>query len=514
MGRWSAFKKWLKTDTALLVGLALLGLALHIAFSQGYGYFRDEFYYLAASHRLDLGYLEYPAGVALIAALTRVLLGASLPALRFFPAVAGSAIILLTGLMARELGGKRFAQGLAALAALAAPVFLAAAGLLTMDVFDQLCWVLCAYFLVRILKRDEPKTWLWFGLAAGLGLEVKVTILYFAAAMIVGLLLTPARKHFKSKYLWLGGGIALLLALPYLAWQVLHGFPTLEFWREYAAGKTYPVTPVQFLWQQVLTLGISSVPLWIAGLYHTLVDREGRRLRPLGILYLLLFVVFMFQQAKFYFLAPAYPMLFAAGAFWFERLAWQKPRWYWTRDTLVYALAIGGLLSAPMALPILPVGTFIRYNGLLGGMGNVRMERQETARLPQTYADRFGWVEKAEAVRQVYEGLPPADRARACILTDNYGEAGALEFFGPDLPPVVSGHNNYHLWGPGDCTGEVIITLGFPAEELTPYFDSVEWITTAECDYCMPYEDNLPVYVCRGLMMPLREAWPAVKHYD
>ncbi len=204
-------QKWINSDAALLGGLALIGLIVHLVFSGGYGYFRDEFYYLAAARHLDFGYLEFPAGIAMITALIKALMGESQLALHFLPALAGSVTIFLAGLMARELGGKRFAQGLAALAVLAAPVFLGSAGILTMDPFDQLCWVLCAYFLVRILKRDEPKSWLWFGLAVGGGLESKVTILYFGAATIIGLLATPARKYFKSKWFWLCGGIARLL---------------------------------------------------------------------------------------------------------------------------------------------------------------------------------------------------------------------------------------------------------------------------------------------------------------
>ena len=507
-------QKWINSDAALLGGLALIGLIVHLVFSGGYGYFRDEFYYLAAARHLDFGYLEFPAGIAMITALIKALMGESQLALHFLPALAGSVTIFLAGLMARELGGKRFAQGLAALAVLAAPVFLGSAGILTMDPFDQLCWVLCAYFLVRILKRDEPKSWLWFGLAVGVGLEIKVTILYFGAATIIGLLATPARKYFKSKWFWLGGGIALLLFVPYIVWETVHGFQTLEFWREYASGKTYPVTPLGFLYQQMLTLGFSAVPLWVAGLYYTLIDHEGRSLRPLGIIFLLLFFVFMFQQAKFYFMAAAYPMMFAAGAFWFERLAQNKPRWYWTRDTLIYMLAIGGVVSAPIALPILPVETFIRYNNLLGGVGNIRSERLEIAQLPQNFADRFGWIEKVEAVQQAYESLSLDDQAKTCILAANYGEAGALEFFGEGLPPVISGHNNYYLWGTAGCTGEVIIAIGFEKEELTPFFNHVEWTTTAECQYCMPYENHLPVYTCHGLTVPIDQVWPLVKHFD
>jgi len=512
----TTLKNWLASGTGIVILLSVLKLVFHLVFSGGYGYFRDEFYYLAVSQYLDFGYLEFPPGIALIAALARTLFGTSTLALRFFPAIAGAGVIFLTGRMARELGGGRYAQGLAALAALIAPVFLGTASVLTMDAFDQFFWILSATLLLRLLKRDEPRLWLWFGAAVGLGLMFKVTILYFVLAMVLGLVLIPAWKYFKSRWLYLGGVIALLVFSPYIVWQVLHGFPTLEFWQSYATGKTYPVTPWEFIFQQVYTLQPITLPVWLAGLWFYFFTKDGKSTRPAGWIYAILFFVFMLQQAKFYFLAAAYPMLFAAGAFWFEQLAARKRRWYWVRDTLAYSLAIGGVLAAPLAVPILPVEMFIKYSALFGVSDATQTERLETAELPQQFADQFGWPEKVQAVAQAYADLPPDERSRACIFTGNYGEAGALEFWSDEygLPPVISGHNQYFLWGPGGCSGEVIITLGVDVRDLTPFFDSVEQVGIAKCQYCMPYENNLPIYVCRGLQIPLDQAWPAVKHYD
>ena len=301
----SGSRQTLLSGTALLICLALSKLILHWATSGGYGYFRDEFYYIAVSQRLQFGYLEFPPMIAFITAFTRLVLGESLFALRFFPAVAGALIVLLTGLMARELGGGRFAQILAALAVLVAPIFLTMNSMLTMDSFDELWWVLAAYIVIRILKRDVPKLWLVFGLVAGLGLMTKITMLYFGAALVIGLLLTPSRQVLASKWLWLGGLLAFSFLLPYIGWEFANGWPTLEFWKMYATGKTYPVTPVEFLLQQIIVLHPLTLPLWLAGLGYYIFSKDGRAFRPLGIAYVILFVALMAMRAKNYFLAPA-----------------------------------------------------------------------------------------------------------------------------------------------------------------------------------------------------------------
>jgi len=487
---------------------------LHWLTSGGYGYFRDEFYYIAASQRLQWGYLEFPPIIALITALPRGLLGESLFALHFFPALAGALIVLLTGLLARELGGGRFAQVLAALAVIVAPIYLGINSVLTMDSFDQLWWVMAAYIVLRLLKQDNPKLWLLFGLVAGLGLMTKVTLLYFGAALVIGLLLTPGRKYLASKWLWLGGLIAFACLLPYIGWEIANGWPTLEFWKVYAGGKTYPVTPIEFLLQQIIILHPLSLPLWLAGLGYYLFSKEGKTYRPLGIAYVALFVVFMLTQAKNYFLAPAYPMLFAAGALVIERFA-SQPRWNWLKPSYVSFVIIAGILTAPLALPVLPVETYIRYSNPFGSSAEFRTERLETAELPQHFADRFGWENLAATVARVYKSLPPEDQAKACIFGGNYGETGAINFFGKayGLPQAISGHNQHYLWGPGNCTGEVVIIVGVPNQILADIFQTVTIADTARCKYCMPYESNLPILVCRGLKVPLQEFWPRARNY-
>ncbi len=508
-------RQTLLSDTAILIYLVLLKLLLHWLTSGNYGYFRDEFYYIVASQRLDWGYLEFPPMIALITAITRTLLGESLFALHFFPSIAGALIVLLAGLMARELGGGRFAQVLAALAVLVAPIFLGMNSLLTMDSFDQLWWVLAAYIVIRILKEDKPKLWLVFGLVAGLGLMTKITILYFGAALVIGLLLTSARKHLASRWLWLGGLIAFAFLLPYLFWQFKNGWPTLEFWKFYATSKTYPVTPLEFIAQQIMILHPLTLPLWLSGLGYYLFSKEAKPYRALGVMYIVLLLTLMAIKAKNYFLAPAYPMFLVAGALVVERFA-NTPRRNWLKPFYASCVIIAGILTAPLALPVLPVETFVRYSSLLGGLGDVRIERLETAELPQYFADRFGWPEMTATVARVYQNLPPEDKAQACIFTGNYGEAGAIDFFGRayGLPQPISGHNNYFLWGPGNCTGKMVIIVGVPEPIVAGIFETVTVADTAKCKYCMPYESNLPVLVCRGLKVPIQEFWPRVRNYS
>jgi hypothetical protein len=383
--------------------------------------------------------------------------------------------------------------------------------ILTMDSFDELWWALAAYILIRLLKRDNPRLWLVFGLVAGLGLMTKITMAYFGAALVIGLLLTPARKYLGSKWLWLGGLIAFAFLVPYVIWQIKNGFPTLEFWKVYASGKTYPVTPLEFLLQQIIALNPLTLPLWLAGLGWYLV---GKPYRMLGIAYIVLFVIFMLMQAKNYFLAPAYPMLFAAGALVIERFASQSRR-NWLKPFYAACVLIVGALAAPMALPILPIEMFVQYARPLGGDAGLKSERLATADLPQHFADRFGWENLAETVARVYQSLPPDDQAQACIFAGNYGEAGAINFFGKarGLPAAISGHNQHFLWGPGSCSGQVMIVVGVPQQDLQDVFASITVGDTARCKYCMPYESNLAVLVCRGLKVPLRELWPRVRNY-
>ena len=378
-----------KSENALLAYLAIAKLLVHLLTNGNYGYFRDEFYYIAASERLDLGYLEFPPFVAFVTAFSRLMLGDSPVALRLFPSLAGALVVVLSGLMARSLGGGRFAQGLAALATLVAPSFIVMGTFLSMDAFDQLFWVSAAYVLLLILKRDQPSLWLLFGLIAGLGLLTKLSMLSFGFGVFVALLLTQSRRHLLTPWPWLGGAIGIAFLLPYVFWQIEHGWPTLEFWENYG-GKVDPASPLEFLVEQIVTMHPLTLPIWIMGLYYYLFSSAGRPYRSLGWIYVVLFVLFVIQNAKFYFLAPAYPMLFAAGALTIERFV-QRRGWGWIRPAYAATLVVGGMVVAPLvAVPALPVETLAKITGGAGGDAGVEVETREVGELPQQFADRFG----------------------------------------------------------------------------------------------------------------------------
>ena len=505
---------WNNRSNRLLASLGLIKLAIHLLTSSNYGYFRDEFYYMAASKHLAFGYVDFPPFIALLTAFVRATLGDSLPALHFFPALAGSILVVLTGLMARELGAGHFGQGLAALATLLAPQFLGVNAILSMDSFDVLAWSVVAYLVILIIKYDRPKWWLWFGLAAGIGLTIKISMLYFGFALFTGLLLTSQRKQLRTKWFWIAGIIAVAFLLPYIVWNALNGFPTLEFWRNYG-NKIIQVSPLGFIVQQILIIHPVILPIWIAGLIY-LFSKKGEAYRLFGWAYVVLLIIFTIQNAKNYFLAPIYPVLFAAGMAGVEqsmlqgRLNWIKSRPY---AACVIVLC---LLVAPLAIPVLPVEAEAAYVRALGGTG-VKSEKFDSGVLPQNFADRFGWQEMAAQTAAVYHSLPPADQANTCIFTDNYGEAGALEFYRAayDLPPVISGHNNYFLWGPQNCSGKVMIFLSQISEtELKTVFTDVQLAGTFTCQYCMSYENNLPIRIGRGARISLQQAWPGVKSFQ
>jgi len=505
----------LRSDKAMgvLLILSAIKFLLHLLTSTQFGYFRDELYYIAASKHLDWGYVDFPPFIALVTRLILGTLGESLLALHLLPALSGAVLVFLTGWMARQLGAGTFGQGLAALASLVAPQFLGVNTILSMDSFDILFWGLALYILILIFKDDTPKTWLWFGLLVGLGLTNKVTLLYFSLAMVIGLALTPQRKYFRSPWLYVGGAIAVAFLVPYLIWNALHGWPTIEFFAAYG-NKVYQASPVEFFLQQILIMHPFTFPLWVMGLIYFF-SKRGINYRSFGWMYVTLLLIFMLQHAKNYFLAPIYPVLFAAGAVSFEQIV-ETSRRAWLKSAYAILLVIGGIVIAPLAVPVLPLQATVSYVRSLSGT-NVKSEKFETGVLPQHFADRFGWDEMAAAAAKVYHSLPAADQASACIFTGNYGEAGALEFYGPryGLPHVISGHNNYYIWGPDGCSGETMILIGAgDLKDLQQVFSDVQEAGRTQCEYCMPYENDLPIYVVHGLKAPLEELWPGVKSFQ
>jgi 4-amino-4-deoxy-L-arabinose transferase-like glycosyltransferase len=500
--------------TAVIVCLSASTLLVHLYAGRHYGYFRDELYYLACSRHLAWGYVDQPPLIAWIVWLVRSLLGDSLPSIRFLPAVAGAAEVALTALIARELGGKRFAQCLAALAALVAPGILATDNLLSMNAFEPLFWMGCAWLLLRIVKTGNQRLWIWFGILAGFGLENKYSMLIFGAGIVFGLLLTPERRALRSPWLWIGGALAFLIFLPNLLWNIQHHFPFLELQANIRrSGRDVPLGPLAFLGQEILAMLPLTLPIWLAGLWFFFLAKTGKPFRALGWAWVFTAAVIVILSPRIYYLFPAFPVLFAAGGVMWE--AWlEAPRRHWLKLAYPALLLAFGAALAPIAIPVLPPETYIRYTEALH-LQQPRVETHKLGPLPQIFADQFGWEEMVATVARVYNGLPPEVRARTAIFGRNYGQAGAIDLFGPryGLPHAISGHQSYFLWGPGGYTGESVIVMAGRQQDLESRFAEVRKVASVYHPYSMPYE-HLDVFYCRGLKRPLSEIWLELKNWD
>ena len=501
-------------EPALIIFFSAVALLVHLLTNGRYGYFRDELYYIACGRHLAFGYVDQPPLSILLLRFSQILFGNSLFAIRFFPALAGAATVALTGLIARELGGRGWAIALACAASLCALFNLAVGNFFSMNAFEPLLWMGCIYLVVRVINGGSPKLWLWLGALLGLGLENKHSTVFFAAGIFVALLLTPERRYFIGKWIWFGGLIAFAIALPNILWEVQHHWPTYELLSNIAhSNKNVALSPIQFILQQIVFMNAGTLPLWLAGLSWLFGSRDGRRYMALGIIYLVMLAEFIILHGKSYYLAPAYPMLFAAGAVAFERIF--ATRMKWLKPGLLILILATGALFAPLAVPILAPGKLVAYIRAIH-LEPPRTETSHTAQLPQVFADQFGWVEMVGSVAHVYHHLRPEDRKRAAIFCQNYGEAGAIDFFGPrfGLPPAISGHQNYFLWGPRDWTGEVVLVLDTNDEDERDQFASVEDLgQIVSSPWAMSFERRAHIYLCRDLKISVHEFWPRVKKW-
>ena len=498
--------------TAIVLYIAAASFIAHMLTAARYGYFRDELYYLACARHLAFGYVDQPPMIALVTWLTVHTLGTSLYALHFLPALAGAAIVWLTALIARELGGGRFAQGLAALSIALAGVYVILAHLLTMNVFEPLLWMGCAWVVIRIIKTGNQKLWLWFGVLAGLGLENKYSMALFGFAIVVGLLATAQRKVFRSGWIWLGGAIALAIFLPNLVWNIQHHWPFIELMHNiHASGRDIVRGPVAFMGTQIFMMSPLNLPIWLAGLVFLFSTKDGKRFRVLGWAFLVVLAVTMFLHGKDYYSAPAYPMLLAAGAVVIERAAAARR---WLKPATVVALVLGTAPFLPTVLPILPLQTYLHYQEALHLAPPATEKDHLRSPLPQYYSDDLGWQQMTAAVANAYDRLPLGLRAATAIYAQNYGQAGAIDFFGPKygLPKAISGHQNYFLWGPRNYTGVGMLILGDNRKNLEKYFGQV----IHAGDFGVPYGlEHGPIWMCtqpRG--WKLKQLWPKLKTWD
>jgi hypothetical protein len=504
----------LRRSNAVIIAAASATLLVHLLTNGRYGYFRDELYFIACTRHLDTGYVDMAPLCAWILRLQTLLFGDSLFALRLSPAFAHGLTVALTGAIARELGGKAWAVGLACTAAACAMVYIVIGNFFSMNVFEPLFWMACAYLLVRIINGHSPKLWLLFGVAAGLGVENKHSFAFFGIGLIAALLLTAERRHFTQRWIWLGGVVAFAIALPNVIWQLRHDWATLELLRNVArSDKNVVLGPLQFVAQQILIVNPATLPLWLGGLVWLLAERDGRRYRVLGIAYLITLTEFIVLHGKHYYLAPVYPMLFAAGSVAAERLFAVRAQWL-RPALLAFIIGLAALL-APTIIPVLSPEKVVAYMRAIH-FEPPRTETSHTAALPQLFADQFGWEEMVSSVARAYGTLSPEDQNRVGIFCQNYGQAGAIDFFGRKfgLPASLSGHQNYYLWGPRNYTGELMLIVDSARGEEREQFQSVEDLGVVDSSpWAMPWEQRQHIYLCRGLKVPLRELWPRVKKW-
>ena len=500
---------------------AAIKLLLHIATNLwqthlGYGYFRDEMYYLICGRHLAWGYVDHGPLVALQARAAELLFGDSLTGIRMFTSLAGAGRVFLTGILAWSLGGRRPAQALAMTGVLASPQFLSIDSFLSMNSAESLFWMTCLLALILILRGGSETLWLVFGLSAGLGLLNKPSMTFFLFAVLFALLLTPQRKLLFSRWAVLGTALLILIALPNLVWQQHNHWPTLEFLLNARHSNKNPrLPPLTFLGIQILYHDPATMMIWGTGLAWLLRHKAHRWL---GLTFLLFLAQMMLLHGNHYYVSPVYPILFAAGGVAWERFFAARRS---VREDRVFAFPyIQGLIIAlavftlPWGIPVLAPATWLRYMKATH-LYALSINEHGRARnsLPLFFADRFGLGEQAAIVTRVFHALSPEDQAKAAIVGSNYGEASAVNFLGHDLPFAISGQNNYFLWGPHGATGELLIAITpQPPEVLARAYNSVVVAGHADDPWSLPGE-RVNIYILRGRHANLTEDWHNLKDY-
>ena len=488
-----------------ILAFAAVKVLFHLLTNDGYGFHRDELATIDDAKHLAWGYVAYPPVTPFLGWLAMQFADVTPSSLRFLPSVAQSLVIVLTALIARDLGGDRRAQWIAAVAAAIAPLSLAASALYQYVAFDFLWWVLIAWLVVRLVKSDDPRWWVAIGIAIGVGVMTKYTILFYVAGIVTGVFATRLRRHLSSGWLWLGAGLSLLVVAPHLVWQLQHDFITADFLdhiraRDARIGRTDGFLRDQFL----VASNPLTVPIWITGLAALAAASRFRPFRLLAWMAIVPFVLFLIARGRGYYMAPVYPMLLAAGAtqlvssFDTRRRASRRAAF-----AAIIILLLAGSSAALIVLPIAPLGSPL-----------FELAVRENSDL----AEEVGWPELVAEVARIYESLPAEERARTGILCGNYGEAGAVNLYGPayDLPPAISNVNSYWLRGPGPDPPQQLIVLGADRDDLEPLFQSVTLAGKTPVVAGVQNEetrDHPDIFLCRGLRQPWSKVWPAIRSF-
>ncbi|MBN2366444.1 MAG: phospholipid carrier-dependent glycosyltransferase [Calditrichaeota bacterium] len=496
----------------LLAGVKLLiPLLTHSDFQ----FQRDEFLYMAMADHLSWGYLEVPPFIAVISRVAGMFFGDSLFAMRFLPAFSGAVTLVLTGLIAREMGGGRFALILAGVSYLFSLVYLRMNLLLQPVTFDCLFFVLGTYLFIRILKTAEAKYWILLGIVVGFGLLNKYTMLLFGFGVATGLLFTSYRRMYLTRWPYISAGIAFLIWLPNLIWQYQHNWPFFEHMKVLAETQLSNMNPVMFLLAQLL-MNFFSAPIWLAGLYSLFFGQLSKKFRPVGWIYLSMLLLLLLLSGKVYYLGAAYPMLLAAGSAAVEGFI-RKHSIVWLKPVVFGVVVIGNLALVPVGIPVFSIQAMIDYfkfgTKYLGIESALRWESGKLHELPQDFADMLGWESLTSATAQVYNQLPDSTRQHYAIYAANYGEAGAIYYYGKkyNLPVPISNSGSFWLWGYREVTGEYLITVGSDRQDVEYYYRNV----SSGTKFLYPHarESGIEILKANGLKITIEELWEIMKKY-
>ncbi|HEY9045398.1 MAG TPA: glycosyltransferase family 39 protein [Ohtaekwangia sp.] len=505
-----------RTENWIIVASALFVFLLHLIvnLNGGYGFFRDELYYIACSDHLAWGYVDQPPFSIFLLKIWRLLFGDSLVSIRMIPALAHTGTVVLAGLLTRQMGGKAFAVFLACWCVVFSLIHLGMSGVYSMNAIDIFLWTLAMYFVLKLIHTPRPGYWIALGAVLGVGLLNKISVLFLGAGIFTGIVFTH-RAWFSSRWLYIAGIIALVIFVPYIFWNLNHDNAHLEFIHNASAGKYSGRSRLQFVVEQILYLNPLSAPVWITGLLALFFYKPLQSYGIFGWLYLTAFIILVINPtSKGEYLAPGYACLLAAAGIYIEQ-KFTMPSVRWLRMVYPALIAVSSVVLLPMILPVLPVEQYIVYAKKIG-MEPSSSENKELAELPQFYADMFGWEEKARDVAKVYNSLSEEDKEKCAIVSSNYGRCGAIDFYGAKygLPKSIGTHNNYWIWGTRNYTGEVVMILGGTMEDHVNDFESVEEVGVSSCTYCMPYENHVRIFLCRKLKYPIATSWKYEKHYE
>jgi hypothetical protein len=516
MQRSSASRFMTENKHLFLVSLFTFLLIYTSTFIKAYGYFIDEFYYIACANNPAAGYVDQPPLAPLLLTLFQFFFGNSIYSIRILPALGQSGAVFSAGLVTKEIGGGKFAQIIAACAMAASPTIIAFGGFYSMNAFEPLLATLLIYLTIKMIKENNPKRWIVMGIIMGIGMMNKHTFGIFIIAFIFSLLVAGKWKLVINKWFIFGGLCGLLIFLPNIIWQVINNYPSLEFYRNISLDKNVYTPPLAFIMGQGMNMSPSTVPVWFTGFLFLLFSKSAKEFRFLSILFISLFLFMLLSgTSRADRLAFAYPAAFAGGALLFERI-FVKFNFKWLKIVFIIFLFSGLALALPIILPYFSYGFVEAQTKFLGI--NTEIEKGNKPPLPQLLADRIGWHEKFDLVLSAYNSLSDQDKKSVIIAANNYGQAGAIELFGKDfnLPPVVCGHNNYYLWSRERLKGNILLQFGQQGNYngLIRLFEKVE---TYPIEYKSPFvtshENNLKVFICRGPKIPYLEMLEQGKNY-